>query len=559
MSPTFARQRSLRVASAASVAFAGGRSPMPTISRQSYPVPTIAPCACGGGCPRCKTKRDQDRTLAIGQPSDSHEKEAETMAARVTSTETPAASRALLQLKNQKSNFEIQSAPAVSPSVNDVLRSPGHPLDPATRAFMERRFGHDFGRVRVHSDARAAEAADALNAVAYTGNGDIAFGPGQYEPASTEGRRLLAHELTHVVQQRAGVRLKDGVGQAGDAYERQADAVADLVVNGRPAAPLLRIAGSSENHGARRTEFGSGKDPNPAIQMQLKPKPMTPHLLDIPGMEGMMAKFAALNAIKEPMMRAIAKKYLKGPGGIDFRRVVYDTPYGGDKVIGTAPPTEERVFWALMSAADLKKIGKGDKPTDWAFDLADQPAAMSTKTDSEKGKEMGMFGTEFAISKWIDKKYAVKGATEAIEKPYITKQLIRSAYQKSVANLGVGVGKYVFTGEAPSPSSVVEAISEPVARWVMKDVLLVSAEVVTKTIPVIGWLWLAYDVVDLLISLDKPVEKELSPYQMESANIVASVRAYLQGKKEVAALKPYDPYKDLKPLKNDATIVAPRY
>jgi hypothetical protein len=74
-------------------------------------------------------------------------------------------------------------------------------LDSATRSFYETRFGHDFGAVRVHADRQAAESAGRLGARAYTVGRDIWFGEGQYQPSSTEGRRLLAHELAHVVQQ----------------------------------------------------------------------------------------------------------------------------------------------------------------------------------------------------------------------------------------------------------------------------------------------------------------------------------------------------------------------
>jgi Domain of unknown function (DUF4157) len=90
---------------------------------------------------------------------------------------------------------------AIPPIVHDVLRSPGQPLDGATRAFFEPRFGHDFGKVRVHRDAKAAESAAAVNAVAYTVGRDMVFGAARYAPGTEAGYRLLAHELTHVVQQ----------------------------------------------------------------------------------------------------------------------------------------------------------------------------------------------------------------------------------------------------------------------------------------------------------------------------------------------------------------------
>ena len=87
------------------------------------------------------------------------------------------------------------------PSVHSVLSSPGRPLDPATRAFMEPRFGHDFSGVRVHTDASAADSARAVNALAFTAGPHVVFGSNQYAPGTAEGKRLLAHELTHVVQQ----------------------------------------------------------------------------------------------------------------------------------------------------------------------------------------------------------------------------------------------------------------------------------------------------------------------------------------------------------------------
>lgn len=95
-----------------------------------------------------------------------------------------------------------QTGPAtVPPIVHEVLRSPGQPLDRATRDFMEPRFGRDFSGVRVHTDAQAAESAQAVTALAYTVGRDVVFGKDQYSPGSLAGNELLAHELTHVVQQ----------------------------------------------------------------------------------------------------------------------------------------------------------------------------------------------------------------------------------------------------------------------------------------------------------------------------------------------------------------------
>ncbi len=94
-----------------------------------------------------------------------------------------------------------RTAPATT---GDAFRSPGQPLDSETRAFMEPRFGRDFGQVRVHTDSSAAESAKAIQARAYTLGSDVAFAAGQFSPRTSQGKELLAHELTHTVQQRKG-------------------------------------------------------------------------------------------------------------------------------------------------------------------------------------------------------------------------------------------------------------------------------------------------------------------------------------------------------------------
>lgn len=101
--------------------------------------------------------------------------------------------------------------------VREVLHSPSQPLDAATRTFMESRFGYDFSGVRVHADAKAAESARAVNALAYTMGGSIVFDAGQYEPRTIAGKHLLAHELTHVIQQEKGKR---GIGPGLFSEER---------------------------------------------------------------------------------------------------------------------------------------------------------------------------------------------------------------------------------------------------------------------------------------------------------------------------------------------------
>lgn len=139
-------------------------------------------CPCGGGCPKCQARELDQETEHLHRNS-------------VQSSGT--------------------GGTAVPPIVHDVLSAPGRSLDPTVRRFMESRFGHDFSQVRVHADARAADSAGAVNALAYTVGQDIVFGPGRYAPQTSEGRRLLAHELTHVVQQHASRQTTSAMpGQA---------------------------------------------------------------------------------------------------------------------------------------------------------------------------------------------------------------------------------------------------------------------------------------------------------------------------------------------------------
>ncbi len=137
----------------------------------------------------------------------------------------------------------VSSAPvnAVPPIVHDVLSSSGQPLDAGTRAFMEPRFGHDFSGVRVHTDDRAAESARAVNALAYTVGRDVVFRAGQYAPGTSEGKRLMAHELTHTIQQESAIHRSPAtleMTSPEDTTEREAQAATNVVMQGQPFAPI---------------------------------------------------------------------------------------------------------------------------------------------------------------------------------------------------------------------------------------------------------------------------------------------------------------------------------
>jgi len=143
-----------------------------SLSRMSIDAPLQRKCGCGGSggatgeCEECKEKEKQEKSNL-----------------------------------QRKASGPRESAVA-PPIVHEVLNSPGHPLDRVTRDFFNARFGHDFSRVRVHTDLRAGNSAKAVGVHAYTVGNDIVFDSGQYSPASVKGRKLLAHELAHTIQQR---------------------------------------------------------------------------------------------------------------------------------------------------------------------------------------------------------------------------------------------------------------------------------------------------------------------------------------------------------------------
>jgi hypothetical protein len=138
--------------------------------------------------------------------------------------------KSLLQRK-AATNEDVNEVPQ---SVHQVLRSSGEPLDTATRAYMEPHFGHDFSRVRVHADASAAESARAVHAHAYTVGRDVVFGAGRFAPSTSTGRELLAHELTHVVQQGGQDHRGSVLGIASESSpaEQNADSMANAVASG---------------------------------------------------------------------------------------------------------------------------------------------------------------------------------------------------------------------------------------------------------------------------------------------------------------------------------------
>jgi hypothetical protein len=146
---------------------------------------------------------------------------------------------------NQATTQFLAEEPA-SPVLDVIGRGGGSPLDGALRGHMESRLGHDFGDVRLHTNGPASESAAAVGAHAYTVGNEIVFGSGHYDPSSPAGQKTIAHELTHVVQQRvgpvAGEPAPGGIqiSDPGDRFEQEAETTAEQ------AMPSLAAPGVGE-------------------------------------------------------------------------------------------------------------------------------------------------------------------------------------------------------------------------------------------------------------------------------------------------------------------------
>jgi hypothetical protein len=158
-------------------------------------------CACGGSCAGCQAwERDERRKL----------------------------------LRTQRAGAGDMARNGAPSIVHEALLSPGRPLDPKARAILEPRFGRDFSSVRIHTGGHAAESARAVDALAYTVGCDVVFGAGQYAPHTHSGLRLLAHELSHTIQNPDSGRLRPylEIGRVDDPAERVADRAADAALRG---------------------------------------------------------------------------------------------------------------------------------------------------------------------------------------------------------------------------------------------------------------------------------------------------------------------------------------
>jgi len=167
-------------------------------------------------------------------------------------------SRLVAPTDQEVASEDEASAASRSPVLDVVGKGGGAPLGDDLRSEMEGRLGADFGDVRVHRDATASESARAVDAHAYTVGNDVVFRSDRWAPDSEAGKHTLAHELTHVVQQRAGpvagTETGDGIrlSDPADSFERAADRNADAAMSAPEPAAGPSQSGSSASTSAQR-------------------------------------------------------------------------------------------------------------------------------------------------------------------------------------------------------------------------------------------------------------------------------------------------------------------
>ena len=193
----------------------------------------------------------------------------------------PSCRSASLGLQRKPATPTQNPHPAIaSPLVGQVLRSPGQSIGAPLRTFMEHRFGHDFSRIHIHTDSRAAASAQAVRALAYTVGQHVIFAPNQFQPNTHAGRNLLAHELAHTIQQGTTdgqsldrLPITDPAGPAEHAADRAASAALAGAASTAPSsAPLEKSASPAI---ARRTPPLDGGPNDDNTDRDVGPVPAT--------------------------------------------------------------------------------------------------------------------------------------------------------------------------------------------------------------------------------------------------------------------------------------------
>jgi len=292
--------------------------------------------------------------LTLGAPNDVYEKEADRVADQVmrmsdeevrTSPAPPSVQRLCSEceeeLRAKPANGSPNPAAVVPPIVHEVLRSPGQPLDAETRSFFEPRFGQDFGDVRLHTDARAAESARRLQALAYTVGRNVVFGAGAYASCTPSIQKLLAHELAHVVQQTGsqslGVQYRDEDG--GMVIQRLSDEESAQQESCEPGATRPEEGLVCDDSGQWQSKAPTPPDEKPARPESCEPGATRPE-------EGLVCDDSGQWQSKAP---------IGGSGGAGGAPPTNVPDYGQTGQLGNAPEVRSLTQLEIDYAKDIFK------------------------------------------------------------------------------------------------------------------------------------------------------------------------------------------------------------
>lgn len=375
---------------------------------------------------------------------------------------------------------------------------------------IQQSFGsHDVSGLKAHTDEQAAAANHNLGALGYTIGGHVAF-------AGYPDLHTAAHEAAHAVQQRGGVQLQRGVGQTGDAYESQANAVADLVASGKRATALLdQKAGGARGQSEKPTSRGVQQS-DKSVQMQsAKNAPATKQTTGDPtsellhkSLQQMLEKEELMEKVNGAIARELASAYREAN-----KPQWLATPYGLQNVNPYyIEASYDEVYKAILYSMDIPN-NKAKMAASWIWKV---------KPAEPEGKYRSSTGTE--VDDWVKK----EGGDYI--KDEIRDKLIRTAAIRSTAS------------------------------WSATEGIVVVTDIVLGALSIVGYIALAASILELLILLQKS-EKELS----KAEQIVAKVKAWLDMPNAIAAgAKAFeDAAKQRQPpadyYKQDNTTVNPKF
>jgi hypothetical protein len=398
--------------------------------------------------------------LKMGAVGDSLEREADRVADAVASvphsTVSPSRLREMQPHAAQATHLEF--APA---SVDRVLASPGKPLDPVLRSDMERRFGHEFSGVRIHTDPAAERSALEANANAYTVGEHLVFGTGRYAPHSAQGARLVAHELTHVVQQRTG---------AG----KQSSSHGPAAINARAPLTLQReVIGSPVTTGVK---FTVGKELTPRFAAAAK-KAVADGTFDDKDLEKLRLAALADDQSVDDNERMFMAGLLDLANVSLLRRQRFEA---GDKI---------EFAVGSITAARRARIGNLDRPAFPANVVTEAQAGAGALKQLDLGNALDHLSkmqsdSVAAIQRMTDPVKNVmaailaRAAIDSVSPTLILRAMINAASDSTPGDLAMSAAVYVIAAE----------ISSPLAE----DVLSGKIKVDEVPHPALGKDWAAY-------------------------------------------------------------------